>query len=257
MCYVNCGHPRIVHWRAREACVTLLETTAVPLGFSDTVQYDERQVSLEPGDLILFYSDGITDLHRPEGGRMGVDGFAEWVGPRAHLPLDELTSELAKLRDASPGEGSARDDFTCVAVRYVGCEQPTEEGLTLWSDATALRKFRAYVGTVLEQTEFSQRERGEILLAVQEAASNAVRHARPEHGALVMNILARPTAEGIRVDLKYPGVEFDASDVPPPVLDGSSEGGFGIAIIRKCMDRVTFGSKDGLNHLVMEKRRAS
>lgn len=190
MCYVNCGHPKIVHWKARTATVCLLNPTAVPLGFTDCEEYADMEISLETGDLVLFYSDGITDLLTPEGGRLGTAGFAEWVGPRAHLALNDLTSELARLRSESPEGGSVRDDFTCVAVRFVGQEIPAERGLSLWAHVGALRKVRDYVGSVAETVGFTRQELGEVQLAVQEASSNAVRHARPGHSAIPLEVLA-------------------------------------------------------------------
>ncbi|AIE86901.1 ATP-binding SpoIIE family protein phosphatase [Fimbriimonas ginsengisoli] len=254
LAYVNCGHPKIIHWRARAGAIELLETTAVPLGFSDEAEYEEREVDLEPGDLILFYSDGITDLHQPEGGRLGIAGFAEWVAPRAHLPLEDLIAELVCLRDASLGEGLMRDDFTCVAVRFVGSEVANEDGLSLWADSSALRKVRSYLDDLIRATPFQDRDRAEILLAVQEAASNAINHARKGHHALPLHVQAKTSADSLRIDLRYPGVPFDATEVPPPVLDGSQDSGFGVAIIRKCMDLVTFGVDKDLNHVVLEKR---
>jgi len=254
--YVNCGHPKIVHWRALTGDIDLLDPTAVPLGFSDSVDYEEETVSLGPGDLILFYSDGITDLKSADGGRLGMSGFADWLLPLACRPLDEIMSAMVKLRDESPGSASARDDFTAVAVRFVGNESPTPSGLRFWADTNSLRRIREYVMAIADTAGFSRRELGEVQLAVQEAASNAVRHARPGHSGIPLSVSATVTEGNLRVELSYPGVIFDATNVPEPILDGSKDGGFGVAIIRKCMDTVTYDTVEGLNWLVLEKRPA-
>jgi len=254
MRYVNCGHPKIVHWQANEGVVRLLDATAVPLGFTDSEAYVEQEVTLAVGDLVLFYSDGITDLKTEAGGRLGTSGFAEWIGPRAHLALSDLTRELVDLQAASPGGVAIRDDFTCVAVRYVGSEVPGPDGLRLWAHEGALRKVRDYVASICEPVGFSRKQLGEVLLAVQEAASNAVRHARSGHSAIPLEIKASQIEKGVRVELQYPGGPFDVDHVPPPVLDGSKVGGFGVAIIRQCMDFVDYSADGDSNRLVLEKR---
>jgi anti-sigma regulatory factor (Ser/Thr protein kinase) len=211
------------------------------------------EISLETGDLVLFYSDGITDLLTPDGGRLGTSGFAEWVGPRAHLALNDLTGELARLRSESPEGSSVRDDFTCVAVRFVGQEIPSERGLSLWAHVGALRKVRDYVASVAETVGFTRQELGEVQLAVQEASSNAVRHARPGHSAVPLEVLAEKVGNKLRITLRYPGGPFDLGNVPAPSLDGSRDGGFGIAIMRQCMDQIEYRSDGDENILYMKK----
>lgn len=254
MCYVNCGHPKIVHWDARSGKTSLLETTAVPLGFIESEEYVQQEVKLRPGDLLLFYSDGITDLRSPEGGRLGMTGFAEWVEPRAHLPLQEFLAEMERLRAESPGELTTRDDFTCVAARYVGSEVPNgDDGISLWADAAALRRVRSYVNEVAQSAGFSREELGELQLAIQEAASNAVRHARPGHQAVPLSVKASVDGATMQVEMRYPGIAFDPSLVPAPTLDGSRDGGFGVAIIRRCVDEAVYGSDGDQNVLVLRK----
>jgi anti-sigma regulatory factor (Ser/Thr protein kinase) len=66
----------------------------------------------------------------------------------------------------------------------------------------------------------------------------------------------RASAEGgwFTVELIYPGVHFDPSDAPEPVLDGSKEGGFGISIIKKCVDEVAYTLQGEQNLLTLRKR---
>ena len=119
-------------------------------------------------------------------------------------------------------------------------------------------RVRQSVMAAIERSElpFSRKELGEIQLAVQEAASNAVRHARPPHAHLPVQVRTHREGNAIRIELRYPGVAFDPGKVPPPSLDGSRDGGFGVAIIRRCMDKVAYLNESGQNLLVLEKQPA-
>lgn len=252
--YVNCGHPQMVHWRAREDSSELLETTTVPIGFSETADYEARTIQLDAGDLIAMYSDGVIDLPLPEGGRWSVRGFQEWLAPRFGLPLTEILDELALQRTVAPGPASARDDFSCLLVRYIGGPSSDNE-LHHWATPQNLEEIRALARQTAEQSGlgFTRGELGEIQLAVQEAASNAVRHSRPTHSGLPIRIRTSAVKGKFRVEISYPGIAFDPKRVPEPVLDGSKDGGFGVSIIRQCMDSVMYSSVAGQNLLVFEK----
>ena len=254
--YVNCGHPRLIHWNAQRGECELLPTTAMPIGFVEHSTYEQAEIDLGPGDLVLLYSDGITDLPVEGGGRLGMDGFARWVLPRASQAPAQIVAELRELRNSAPGPVSARDDFSCVAVRFLGPASDDME-LWLWTDATCLDQVRQHVSIAAERSglHFDQRELGEIQLAVQEAASNAVRHASSTE-RLPLQVRAYRRSERFYVELRYPGIAFDPAEVPPPSLDGSRDGGFGIAIIHRCMDQVTYLSEAGQNLLVLEKAPA-
>ena len=254
--YVNCGHPKIVLWDSLSGVSRLLDTTNVPLGFSGSETYEQRTGRLHPGDLVLFYSDGVTDLKLPTGKRLGMNGFAEWVESRAHLPLDEFLAEVEQLRLQGLSGLSAGDDFTCVAIRYRGAEMEKDGYLHLWADSGSLRKVRNFVKASAKKSSvgFADYEINELLLAVQEAASNAVRHARAGNKGIPIKVSAGIHNSTYVLELRYPGTPFDLSAVPEPILDGTKEGGFGISIIRKCVDEVAYAFQGDHNLVTLKKR---
>jgi len=254
--YVNCGHPKIVLWDSLSGVCRLLDTTNVPLGFSDSESYEQRTGRLHAGDLVLFYSDGVTDLKMANGKRLGMNGFADWVEARAHLPLDEFLSEVEQLRTSGLAGDATGDDFTCVAIRYRGAEVVRDGALNLWADNGSLRKVRAYVKESAKNggADFTDSEINQLLLAVQEAASNAVRHARAGQKGIPIRVTAETRGDTILVELRYPGAPFDFRMVPEPVLDGTKEGGFGISIIKKCVDDVAYAFQGDHNLVTLKKR---
>lgn len=256
--YVNCGHPRLIRWNALTCHCELLPTTAMPIGFTDDAVYEQNEVTLGTGDLVLLYSDGITDLPTTTGARLGMNGFADWVLERGADAPEKILADLRQFRDAAPGPISARDDFSCVVVRYLGPPEQ-EHGITLWAGIESLNQIRQDVMERIEKSAlpFDRREIGEIQLAVQEAASNAVRHARSPHADLPVQVQTISEGTSIRIELRYPGVPFDPGKVPPPAVDGSRDGGFGVALIHRCMDKVTYLSEAGQNLLVLEKTPAT
>lgn len=97
-----------------------------------------------------------------------------------------------------------------------------------------------------------------IELAVQEAATNILRHAYngAADGSIRVEICAFP--DSIEVGLLHDGRDFDPTAVPPPSFDGSRAGGFGVYLIHQCMDRVRYlHGKTGERGIRMVKYRAA
>lgn len=243
--YINCGHPKIFRWIARQNRCELLPTTTVPLGFIESDPFEPMEIKLEVGDLILLYSDGVTDLVAPSGELLGSEGFSKWALPLAHQPLANLLADLSMLRDNS----TARDDFTCVAIRYLSRRRPRE--LQLWSGTGGLSRMRRFIGD--NRGSLSEDQVGELVLGVQEAASNAVRHARNGHMGIPITVKVVENGNGLRVELRYPGQVFDPTASESDKLDLDREGGLGLPIIRRSVDSLEYSYVGGMNSLVFEK----
>lgn len=114
--YCNAGHnPPLLLTRdgARQ-----LETGGVVLGVLDPTWYQEAVVPLEPGDLIVVFSDGIPEALNAAGEEFGDDRLSACVkGNRAADPSGIVETLLATVREFSGG-AIQTDDVTALALRY-------------------------------------------------------------------------------------------------------------------------------------------
>jgi serine/threonine-protein kinase RsbW len=92
----------------------------------------------------------------------------------------------------------------------------------------------------------------EIELAVVEAANNIVAHGYSvPGGAIEMRVVRQ---DGLRVELADCGTTIPANLFDnPPAADLDAERGRGLAIIRACVDRLSYSQKDGVNRLILVK----
>ncbi|MEB3203829.1 MAG: PP2C family protein-serine/threonine phosphatase [Candidatus Sericytochromatia bacterium] len=89
-----------------------------PLGMMNGYKYREIEVSLKVGDTLLFYSDGLEDIHSPQGATYGVDRiFANARAARdgAAALLHQFTEEITNFRQ----ERAPFDDVTMVTMRML------------------------------------------------------------------------------------------------------------------------------------------
>jgi len=118
--WVNGGHPPPLLLRAGHLIKALELAPSPPLGMRlcETRPAEGRE-SLQPGDMVLVYTDGLTEARRPDGGLFTEDRLAEFIERQAAsgLPAPET---LRGLREAiiERGEGSLHDDATALLVEW-------------------------------------------------------------------------------------------------------------------------------------------
>jgi serine phosphatase RsbU (regulator of sigma subunit)/PAS domain-containing protein len=110
----SAGHPGPMLVRP-DGRVRVLAAGGLPLGFFDDARPPTEDVELEPGDMLFFYSDGVTEARDAAGGYFEAR-FADELAALAGRPASEV---VASLRECvlEFSEGEVRDDVTMVALR--------------------------------------------------------------------------------------------------------------------------------------------
>jgi serine phosphatase RsbU (regulator of sigma subunit) len=116
--YCNAGHnaPILVS----SSGMRRLETGGVVLGLFEHASFEEETITLTPGDLIVAFSDGVTEALNPEGEEFTDDRLIECVlAQKSNSPQTALNALLAEVR-AFCADATQSDDVTVVLVRYNG-----------------------------------------------------------------------------------------------------------------------------------------
>ncbi|MEN6644801.1 MAG: PP2C family protein-serine/threonine phosphatase [Armatimonadia bacterium] len=113
--YVNCGHvpPLLLYRDEREPA--LLATGGTVIGAIPEPMYEERQARLEAGDILVCYSDGISEARSTGRQFYGEEKVAQMARQGTDLPAQDLAAQLyhdATHFAASPGQ----DDVTVVVI---------------------------------------------------------------------------------------------------------------------------------------------
>ncbi|MBL8056684.1 MAG: SpoIIE family protein phosphatase [Anaerolineales bacterium] len=115
--FANGGHNRPLWWRAAAGDFTELNSQGIVLGLLPAVELEELEKSLAPGDLVVLYTDGITEAINPAEelfGEARLRGAIAAVEPKT--PQRVVDAILEAVQAFSSGAPQA-DDFTLVAVR--------------------------------------------------------------------------------------------------------------------------------------------
>ena len=116
--YTNAGHnpPMVISDRG----VRRLETGGLVLGLFEGATFDEETITLEKGDLLLVYSDGVTEAMNVAGDEFGDDRLIECFTKRRGQPLQGILEGLLADVKTFAGEALQNDDVTMLLMRYDG-----------------------------------------------------------------------------------------------------------------------------------------
>ena len=198
----------------------------------------------EPGDLFLLYSDGITEASNASGELFGPDRLSACVQANRQLSPEALVTAVRAAVLTFAGSDRLSDDLTCVAFRVGDVEPPRARAhQEILSDLRELRRTREFVREFcagLRPSPLDQDRTAALELAVNEAASNVMKHAYHGRADQRISLEAEAFADRVIVRLHHLGERFDPSAVQPPAFDGSRESGFGIYLITQSVDEVRY-----------------
>jgi sigma-B regulation protein RsbU (phosphoserine phosphatase) len=116
--YVNAGHNSALLLRAGGDAFDLLEATGPLLGTFENATYKERMVEVRPGDVLVLYSDGVTEAMSAAGEFFGEERLQDVVrrlrGERAATIVRGIGDHVSEFR-----VGGLDDDMTIVVVKGV------------------------------------------------------------------------------------------------------------------------------------------
>src|SRR5271170_7804512 len=88
-----------------------------PLGIFEEATYDERAFILDPGDIVVFHSDGIGDTQNPAGDFFGHTRLADLINENPGLSPDGLSDRILEEADSFSGGQHPSDDRTLVVLK--------------------------------------------------------------------------------------------------------------------------------------------
>ncbi len=245
----SAGHTPALFWQSRERVSAEIGSTNLPLGLAPEAALTEQTLDFLPGDVLILYSDGITEAEDPEGRLFGWQGLEDALLAVHAAPAEVILQTLLQAVDAHRREEAMRDDMAVLVVRRTPRSGHAPEA-----------SHRAFVIT----TRFSEVERIEELLteqlspwtahgenetwlhettlAVVEHLTNIIRHAYGEdahgmiYGLLTVSgdLLIVETVD--RGEAVFNTLVLNRAVTVPGALDHVREGGYGLAVIRTVMD---------------------
>jgi serine phosphatase RsbU (regulator of sigma subunit) len=140
MFYTGGGHEHILVYRAKGENIESFKSGGIALGMIPDNSHiaAEQEIPVEIGDVIVLYTDGLTEAKSQTGEMYGVERMNASLKKHGYLPSSEsifnhLTQDFANFVQ----EYVQVDDTTMIVIKYVGKDKSTKTKLTIAAEETA------------------------------------------------------------------------------------------------------------------------
>ena len=260
--YASAGHMPAILWRSDSHTVELLRATSPPIGIFGYVGETSQTVTIDSGDTIVFYTDGITEAQAPNGELFGLNRLFYIIESRASVPPEILQQYIHSEIGSFRRDSQSRDDATLLIIKML----PQSEAATPKHISTVIKAMEfsypadiQYLSTISKDIISSCRRLPAlpsgpnaddfiylIELAISEICTNVIKHAYHDSAGEITGCITLLN-NGIQLDFYDQDQSFDPNSVPQPNSDPHEliEGGYGLHIVRQIMDVVSYKHHPG------------
>jgi sigma-B regulation protein RsbU (phosphoserine phosphatase) len=116
---VNAGHNDAMLYRAKTGQVERFPSDGMVLGFLPEQKHDLRSALLEPGDVLLLYTDGVVEATAPTGEMLGEARLEQMLRQAAGGSAGQVLQAVFRGVDAFSNQSAKTDDVTAVVIKVV------------------------------------------------------------------------------------------------------------------------------------------
>lgn len=255
--YCNAGHnpPIVVSPQGRCAFVNVLPN--IPIGVMEGFPYREQETALADGNILMLYTDGVTEAENRNKELYGEMRLMECVcAHAADSPRGQIESILAGI-SAHVIDQEPSDDITLLAIRYDRNHHDDKQTLIIANRMEELAMVADFVERLGEQLSLSPTLVMNLNLVLEEAIANVILYAYPDGGEKQIELSAHKDGDALVLMLTDSGQAFDPTQQEDPDITISAEerpvGGLGIYLVKKIMNEVEYQRVNGKNVFTMKK----
>ena len=117
MTYVNAGHNPPIHYSAADGTLSELEATGIAMGVMDDAEYTQGTVQLSPGDILVLYTDGITEAENAKLEMFDVERLEKVILASRELSSKDISTAILNAVKTFTGDHPQSDDITLMVIR--------------------------------------------------------------------------------------------------------------------------------------------
>jgi sigma-B regulation protein RsbU (phosphoserine phosphatase) len=115
--YVNAGHNPPLLYRSDKNELIELSRTGIPLGVTEEASFDQETTTLQSGDFILFYTDGVCDAVNSQGEEYGMERVQKVLRDHCQESAEEILAALEGACSDFAGATAPFDDITMLIAK--------------------------------------------------------------------------------------------------------------------------------------------
>ena len=255
--FVNAGHNPPLLKKSGGSFEYIRTKPQIVLAIMEDIKYAQEEITLNKGDTLFFYTDGVTEAMNRVKELYGEDRLLTALNKyKLSLPR-KLIVNIKKEVDNFAAGAEQSDDIAMLALHINEKENAnTNNEITVDAKKESLEEVIRFISPELKKTNYPPNIQNEIEMATEEVFTNIVNYAYgQEGGAVKISIF---TEDEVTIKFEDNGQPFDPHEQETPDLNKPINereiGGLGLYMVKKLMDRVEYSRENGKNILIITKK---
>ena len=256
----NAGHnpPLLKH---KDGSITpLSHRDGLVVAAMDGIAYSEKSYQLEQGDMLLLFTDGVTEADNINEEFFGDERLEKLLADWQDGTVVELVDHVVETTHAFEGENRQADDITVLALEYHGQKTADTQGFVLQIGNELVNvdlvndKFMEFA----QGYEMAPRITRPICMAFDELLTNIISYAYEDGSQHEIDIKVSLLNDTVVIVISDDGLPFNPFTREDPDTDLSIEerdiGGLGIHLVKNVMDEVSYKRHVDRNVITLVKK---
>ena len=247
--YVNAGHnpPAI---RKHAGAFKLLKSRAnLVLACMDGIRYRSEEITLEPGDEIYLYTDGVTEAQNGCEQLFGNERLLQSLNAAHEQTVEERCMQVKKDVEMFVGGAPQFDDMTMLCVKRNQIKQG--ETLEVQPDMQSVPLVKEFLTQQSPKLLVSDRQKNKLMIIVDEIYSNIIHYS----GAKAASIFVGKENDKIILEFCDDGIPYNPLENKDPDvyadLQDREIGGLGVFVVKKMVDSAAYEYRNHRNTLTL------
>ena len=258
--FANAGHEDIIICN-NDNCFDIYKTKhGIPLGTLRSYKYENINVKLKKGEKLFIYTDGVTDAIDKKGNRYGINNLLKVLNKNKNKDVTQLIKIAKNDIDNYSKDCEQFDDITMLCFELVDNKKHIRlKELFKAKESELDRIFDYFTDEIANIVGIDKVKK--YYVVVDEIFSNIVKYGFKNNDSdnyVIIDLDIDTDNRNIKVVFKDNGVPFNPLEKDDPNVSLSAEerneGGLGIFIVKKMMDKVYYEYRDNNNILTIEKK---
>ena len=257
--FSNAGHEDMIVYSIEKGFYEYKTKHGVPIGTISDYKYQNYEINLSKGDKIFLYTDGIIDSVNEKNKRYGINNLIKLLNQNKNKNVNELINIIDESLNNYSKDTTQFDDITMLCL-----ELKSNKHLKL------SKKYNADLDEIPNIFDYFKEPISNIIgiekvkkyyVVVDEIFSNIVKYGfskKDKNNYIKIDLDIDLDNKIIKAIFKDNGIKFNPLEKEDPNVnlkaDLRNEGGLGIYIVKKMMDKVSYEYKNGENILTIEKK---
>jgi sigma-B regulation protein RsbU (phosphoserine phosphatase) len=228
------------------------------LGIEPGLAFERVERTLEPGEALVLYTDGVTEAHNPQAELFDDERLLACLDEQPAASAETIArlvrEAVRRFSDSAP----QFDDIAILVIRRPAAPSAVtgpgpEPSLEIAGEVSEIARASRWLQGWCAANEVPEEAVRDLDLALDELLANVIDHGVGGAGPIRLRLSS--SGGRVRLEIRDRGVAFDprqSVEAGPRAEDG--EGGLGLALVRGAVDALDYSREDGENRVLVERR---